>query len=94
MNSQVRPLSLGLHSEVSADFLEAYFHLPAPKEPLQDLTGMLIEVGAEQGARVSNLPLGSRTSTQRMGTGGRPVWYQTAVAEVISTRRWPSPYQF
>jgi hypothetical protein len=45
--SQVRPLSLGLRSEVSADLLKAYFHLPAPDEPLQNLTWMLIELGAE-----------------------------------------------
>ena len=28
-----------------------------------------------------------------MGTGGRPLWYHTAVAEATSTARAPSPYQ-
>jgi hypothetical protein len=28
-----------------------------------------------------------------MGTGGSPVWYQTAVAEATSTVRSPLPYQ-
>src|SRR5829696_3859128 len=32
-------------------------------------------------------------STQRNGTGGRPVWYQTAVSETTSTFRTPAPYQ-
>ena len=36
---------------------------------------------------------GSRSSTQRIGTTGRPAWRQTAVAEQISTTRSPSPYQ-
>ena len=59
-----------LHPEVSTDFLEGDFHLPAQQEPFQDLPGRLMQIGTQQGAR-SNLPLGSRTNTQRIGKGGR-----------------------
>ena len=44
-------------------------------------------------AWVAHRPGGSRRSTQRSGTGGRPLCYQTAVAEATSTARAPSPYQ-
>lgn len=38
-------------------------------------------------------PRGSRTSTQRIGTTGFPLWHHTAVAEQNSITRSPSPYQ-
>src|SRR3954464_4644467 len=41
----------------------------------------------------SKRPWGSRRSTQRIGTVGRPAWCQTAVEEWISTVRSPPPYQ-
>src|SRR5918995_6588755 len=44
-------------------------------------------------AWVLNSPSGSRSNTQRKGTAGKPVEYQTAVAEAISTMRSPLPYQ-
>src|SRR3712207_7410168 len=44
-------------------------------------------------AWVAKAPCGSRTSTQRMGTAGNPVLYQTAVPEAISTVHSPLPYQ-
>jgi hypothetical protein len=44
-------------------------------------------------AWVSNSPLGSRIKTQRSGTAGKPLLYQSAVAEATSTLRSPSPYQ-
>src|SRR5215217_4119250 len=44
-------------------------------------------------ACVLNSPLGSRISTQRTGTANKPVEYQTAVREAISTVRSPLPYQ-
>src|SRR5437764_9676405 len=34
-----------------AHFLECHLHLPAPEEPLQNLAGMLVDLGAEQCAR-------------------------------------------
>src|SRR5467141_119783 len=36
---------------------------------------------------------GSRISTQRMWAGGKPPWYQMAVPEQNSMRRWDRPYQ-
>ena len=48
----------------------------------------------QSSAWVAKCPCGSRISTQRNGTGGSPLWYQTAVAEAISTVRWPAPYQW
>src|SRR5215216_5144959 len=44
-------------------------------------------------AWVLNSPCGSRTTTQRIGTAGNPVLYQTAVAQATSTVRFPPPYQ-
>jgi hypothetical protein len=44
-------------------------------------------------AGVWKRPAGSRSSTHRSGTGARPLWDQTAVAETTSTVRWPAPYQ-
>jgi hypothetical protein len=40
-----------------------------------------------------NAPWGSRISTQRTGTAGKPVEYHTALAQAISTVRSPLPYQ-
>src|SRR5512132_635883 len=47
LNGQVRPLALGLYSQVRTDFRKGYFHLPAPEKPLQDLTRLLIELRAQ-----------------------------------------------
>ena len=44
-------------------------------------------------ACVANSPWGSRTKTQRRGTGGLPERYQTAVCEVSSTVRVVPLYQ-
>ncbi len=44
-------------------------------------------------AWASNSSRGSRISTQRNGTAGKPVEYQTAVSETISTGRSVPPYQ-
>src|SRR5262245_61999461 len=44
-------------------------------------------------ACVAKAPWGSRRSTQRIVTGGLPLWYHTAVWEAISTVRAPCPYQ-
>src|SRR5215211_2075273 len=45
-------------------------------------------------AWVSNSSLGSRIKTQRNGTAGNPVEYQSAVSETTSTSRSSSPYQW
>ena len=42
---------------------------------------------------MANSPWGSRTKTQRRGTGGLPERYQTAVCEVSSTVRVVPLYQ-
>src|SRR5215207_750131 len=44
-------------------------------------------------ACVLNSALGSRTSTQRIGTANKPVEYHTAVSEETSTLRSLLPYQ-
>jgi hypothetical protein len=43
-------------------------------------------------ARGSKRPSGSRISTHRIGTGGRPQWYQREVAVETSIGRWLPPY--
>jgi hypothetical protein len=73
-------------------FLECRFHLPAQDKPPNDLLGPGTKIGAEQGLGGESA-LRSRTSTQRMGTAGNPVLYQTAVADATSTVRSPPPYQ-
>ena len=45
----VGPLALGLHTQVGADFSEGYFQLPTQHKPLDDLDGIGVGVGAEQG---------------------------------------------
>ncbi len=45
-------------------------------------------------AWVAHRPCGPRMSTQRSGTGGRPVWYHTAVSDATATARAPAPYQW
>ena len=72
-NRQVRPLALCLYSEMNPDFLEGHFHLPAPKEPLQDLSGILVELGAEQSA---SFELAFGVSYQHPTDGH---WRQTSV---------------
>ena len=43
-------MTLGLDAQMSADFLKGHLHLPAPQEPLQNLSGRLVELSAEQRA--------------------------------------------
>src|SRR4051795_9344763 len=83
-NRLVGPLPLGLDAEVVTDLSEGDLQLPALREPAEDLQRLLRQVGAEK-ACGSKRRLGSRSSTQRIGTTGRPAWRQTAVSEQIST---------
>ena len=55
-------------------------------------SGRPSQVGAQESLRLELAP-GSRTRTQRIGTTGRPGWYQTAMPETMSTARSPPPYQ-
>ena len=47
----VGPLTLGLYAEMSANFRECYFDLPATDEPGEDVAGTSVEVGGEEGLR-------------------------------------------
>jgi hypothetical protein len=47
----------------------------------------------QRSAWVPNSLWGSRIRTQRNGTAGKPVVYQTALAESTSTQRSSLPYQ-
>ena len=75
-----------------ARLLEGHLQLPAHHVP----THYPLRIGVESvhsRAWGSNPPSGSRISTQRMGTAGKPVEYHTAVSEAISTVRSSLPYQ-
>jgi hypothetical protein len=51
-----------------------------------------MKIGTEQGLGGEDaLRVADRHPTQR-GTGGKPVWYQTAISEATSTTRSPPPY--
>jgi hypothetical protein len=68
------------------------FHLPAPGKPEQDLDGIGLLVGAEQGlGRKLARGIADEHPPERMSTGTNPVWYQRASPETYSRRR--SPYQ-
>ena len=86
------PMPLGLEPQALAGLLERSLHLPAFHEPRDDPLRIGIEVGAQKSLGFE-LPLGSRISTQRTGTAGKPVEYQTAVSETISTVRCEPLYQ-
>src|SRR5215210_2391059 len=88
-----RPMPLGFEPEALAGLLECGLHLPAFHEPRDHPLRIGIEVGAQNRAWVSNSSCGSRISTQRTGTAGKPVEYQSAVSETISTVRCAPPYQ-
>ena len=86
LDRHLRPMPLRLEAQALADLLKRGLHLPAPHEPRDDPRRIGREVGAQQslGLEVSS---GSRINTQRNGTAGNPVEYQTAVSETISTVR-------
>jgi hypothetical protein len=44
-NGEARPLALCFHPQMGPDLLKGDLHLPAGKEPLEDLGGVLIELG-------------------------------------------------
>jgi hypothetical protein len=53
---------------------------------------MGVEIGSQEGLG-SRSPVGSRTSSQLIGTGGTPPRYQMAVPMVNSRMRLVRPYQ-
>src|SRR5215217_2453079 len=88
----VVPMPLSLEAQALAHLLKSGLHLPAPHEPGDDPLGVCVEIGAQQGLSLEVLS-GSRIRTQRNGTGGSPVLYQSAVAEATSTVRSFPLYQ-
>jgi hypothetical protein len=54
-DGQVSPLPLGLHTEVSSDFMESHFHLPAARKPLDDLLGGNREIRAQECLRFEDM---------------------------------------
>ncbi len=54
-DGEIRPLALGLHTQVSPGFVESDLDLPAPRKPLDDLLGRNGEIGTQQGLRLKPL---------------------------------------
>ncbi len=48
---EVGPLPLGFDAQMGTSFLKGDFHLPARDEPLEDIDGGGVEIGAEEGLR-------------------------------------------
>jgi hypothetical protein len=90
-DGEIGPPNLGLDAEVGAGFLEGDIDLPTADEPSEDVDWRGVEIDREKGLQLK-LAGGSRTKSQRIGTGGLPEWYQTAVPLAISTMRWIRPY--
>jgi hypothetical protein len=88
----VRPVALGLYTEMGAHLAERHLELPAQQEPGDDLERISGDIGAKDGLHGEFAP---RVTDEdpRMGTGGKPVWYQTAVALKSWMGRSRSPYQ-
>ena len=91
-NGSIRPLALGLHAQVSPHLLKGDLQLQ------RSTNHSRICVGSADGSVQSkawgvNSLCGSRTKTQRRGTGGLPERYQTAVCDVSSTVRVVPSYQ-
>jgi len=93
---------------VGACLLERRFRLPARDESAKDAPRLGREVGAEEclrlacAGRIAHQPLRSHSprcargtfgcSAQRIGAGGSPEQYQTAVSEATSNSRDRPPY--
>ncbi len=88
----VRPLALCLDAEVVATSRKVTSSCQRWTNQPMICSGS--RAGSVQSSACgSKRPQGSRSSTQRIGTTGKPAWRQTAVSERISTMRSPSPYQ-
>ena len=85
-DGQVGLLALGLHAQMGPHLLKGDPQLPAQHRPFLDPHRVHGQVGARQ-TLCGESPWGSRTSTRRRGTGGRPARYHTAAGEVSSTVR-------
>jgi hypothetical protein len=91
---QFRPMPLPLKAQALADLLECALHLPASNKPRDDLLRLGGQIGAKECLGLELFLRVSDQSTQRNGTAGKPVEYQTAVLETISIVRFCLPYQF
>ena len=87
----VGPLALGFDAEMGAGFLEGDLDLPATNEPSEDIAWAGVEIGCQKGLRLE-LAFGITNESQRIGTGGTPPRYQSAVPLAISTMRLVRPY--
>src|SRR6266568_646222 len=47
-NGKVGPLSLRLHTQMSADLMKGHFHLPSQNEPFQDNLGLSLLIGTQK----------------------------------------------
>ena len=83
-DGQLGPLSLRLDSQMPPRLLESRLHLPAQDEPAQEICAGSAMRSVQRRACGANSSCASRSRTQRRGTGGSPVWYQSAVAEATS----------
>ncbi|WP_209428424.1 hypothetical protein, partial [Pararhodobacter sp. SW119] len=74
---------MGFDAELCAGFGEGYFDLPAADEAMMSAGARAVSVLKK--ACGCRLPSGSLASTQRIGLGGVPGRYQSAMSEVISS---------
>ena len=88
----VGPLALGFDAEMGTGLLEGDFDLPATDEPGEDIARTGIEIGCQECLRIE-LAGWIAARSQRIGTGGTPPRYHSAVPVAISTIRLVRPYQ-
>ncbi len=90
-DGEIGPLPLSFHAQMGAGFLERRSMRQRETNQPRILSGVAAR-SVLRNACGSPSPEGSRTSTQRIGAGGKPEWYQTAVSDATSSSRgWP-PY--
>ncbi len=69
---QIRPLALRLDAKMGADFLERGLHTRQRETNQPRMVAGVTSRSVLRKAEGSRSPVGSRTSTQRIGTGGMP----------------------
>src|SRR5215211_5773383 len=73
--------------------LDRYFQLPAHNKPGEDLLWIGLKVCTQKCLCLELALRITHQNPQRTGTANKPVEYQMAVSEAISTIRSLSPYQ-
>ena len=81
----IGPLALGLHTQVSPQFLKGHLDLPAQHIPPQYPQRFRLGIGAKQCARFETLPEVFDHKPNAMGTRGLPPTYQTATPDANCT---------